>query len=240
MALQAVALPAVPLQATPPVWPSDPAALTHRTGSATPLARALGRLNIPAGPQPDGGHGLSGPEILEALSDLADADPAAAVDPDSGKVLDLHAMPPSVRRAIKRLTVETLWEGHGAEREAVGTTTRVDFADKVKPLELLARLRGMEPQAGRPLPAERPSETGEAIAHRVFEQLGRALLAAPQSVRDAVSQQLGVVLPPVPGVAVPAHEGGYPTRTPEKGPPRVVVPPESPSLPVVPPLRSEV
>lgn len=171
------------------------AALETLRGHPTLLARAVGRLGIPAGPLPEGGYGLGVADILEALTDLADADPAAAVDPETGVVLELHRMPGSVRRAVKRLTVETRWEGSGAEREAVGTVTRLDFHDRVRPLELLARFRGMEPGPGGAVPALRPADSGEAIAHRVFEALGRALLAAPVEVRDAVARQLGVTLP---------------------------------------------
>lgn len=125
---------------------TDPMALATAGELTADLVQRAGRLGV-AVPAPSAdGYGLRPAEILEGLSDLADYDPAQALDPETGQVLDMHRWPASLRRALVSLSVETLFEGRGSEREAVGTVTKLKFAPRTPAYALLARFRGMEPK----------------------------------------------------------------------------------------------
>lgn len=77
---------------------------------------------------------LKADRVLEEVSHMAFADPAAIVD-TSGRVLALKDMPESVRRAVSLVKVRA--DGDGA------TVTEVRFWDKGKSLELAMRHLGM-------------------------------------------------------------------------------------------------
>jgi hypothetical protein len=172
---------------------TDTAALLA-AGHFTPdLARRAGRLGIPipdAGPD---GYGLNPAEILDGLSDLADYDPAAAIGPD-GSVLPMHTWPPSLRRALASLTVETNAGG-------VGTITRLKFAPRTPAYALLARFRGMEPKSK----AEEIVEDLAALVRDARERARVERTASPAPALTAVD--ITPAAPSLPDDATPDADG---------------------------------
>lgn len=77
-------------------------------------------------------------EVLRELRRIALADVAQAFTED-GALKNIHDIPEDLRRAISGLDVEALWEGHGDDREQVGTVRKVRFWSKTEALRDLAK-----------------------------------------------------------------------------------------------------
>ena len=84
--------------------------------------------------------------LLREVERLALVDVGKAFD-DNQRLLPMSEMPESVRRCIASIDVETLWEGRGRDREAVGTLTKVRFWDKTASINLLGKYLRMWAEA---------------------------------------------------------------------------------------------
>lgn len=80
--------------------------------------------------------------ILKEIACSAFLDPADFYD-EHGKLLHIQSMPEHARRALAGMEVYTEFEGKGQEREAVGLTHKIKYADKKAHLELLMKNKGM-------------------------------------------------------------------------------------------------
>lgn len=76
--------------------------------------------------------------VLKEIERLALVDVGQAFS-SNGQLKELASMDENVRRAIASVEVETLWEGRGESREAIGTLHKVRFWDKPKGLEMLSK-----------------------------------------------------------------------------------------------------
>lgn len=114
--------------------------------------------------------------VLQRLANLADIDLADACHPD-GTLKNIHDMPKSVRQALVGVDVFEEFKGNGDERELVGSTKKVRFADRLKALELLGR--------HLKLFTDKIEHSGQVdIAARLAE--GRRRLAKPEPGEDLV------------------------------------------------------
>lgn len=77
-------------------------------------------------------------DVLREVARLAMVDITEAFD-DEGNLKPIKQIPEDVRRAISGIEVEDLFEGHGSDRERIGTLRKAKFWDKVKTLELLGK-----------------------------------------------------------------------------------------------------
>jgi phage terminase small subunit len=82
---------------------------------------------------------IKGDDILRALHEIGMSDIADMFDPENGRVLDIREMPVGLRRAIRSIEVEEIWQGYGEDREIIGRMKKITFWDKPKSLELLGK-----------------------------------------------------------------------------------------------------
>lgn len=82
-------------------------------------------------------------QVLAELVALAFFDPAHAYSADGNRLLDIHAMPENVRKAIVGVDVFEEFQGRGEDREHVGNTVKVKFADRGAHLERLMKHLGL-------------------------------------------------------------------------------------------------
>jgi phage terminase small subunit len=64
------------------------------------------------------------------------------IAPD-GTMINLHNIPPEVRRAISSIDVEETFEGTGKDRVWTGYIKKVRFWDKTKAVEMLAKHKAL-------------------------------------------------------------------------------------------------
>lgn len=81
---------------------------------------------------------LTAAEVLAEIRKLAFADVTDAFD-ENGELKNLKTLPEDVRKALSSVETDELFEGFGKEREKIGVTRKVKFADKVRALEMLAK-----------------------------------------------------------------------------------------------------
>lgn len=81
--------------------------------------------------------------ILAELVALAFFDPIHAYDAAGNRLKDMHAIPEHVRKAIVGIDVFEEFSGRGEEREHIGNTVKVKFADRGAYLEKLMKHLGM-------------------------------------------------------------------------------------------------
>lgn len=82
--------------------------------------------------------GVTVERVLQELTRMAWVDIGEAFD-EQGVLKPIHDIPEDVRRAIVSIEVDELWEGTGKDREQVGVTRKVRFADKKGSNELLGK-----------------------------------------------------------------------------------------------------
>jgi len=82
--------------------------------------------------------GITADRVLTELYRLAMVDVAEVFD-EHGALRPLQEMSEDARRAISGIEMETIWEGHGKDRTAVGTVAKVKLWNKVQALELLGK-----------------------------------------------------------------------------------------------------
>lgn len=80
--------------------------------------------------------------VLVELARISMADPAQAYGPD-GKLLELHEMPESIRRAIASIDVDEIAVGKGGDRVVIGQTRKIKFWDKNTALTSLGKTRAI-------------------------------------------------------------------------------------------------
>jgi phage terminase small subunit len=78
-------------------------------------------------------------DVLRELIRIAMSDVAAAFDPHTNTLKNIHDIPLELRRAISSVKTEELWEGKGKDRAQIGWTKEVKFWNKDRGLEMLAR-----------------------------------------------------------------------------------------------------
>lgn len=82
-------------------------------------------------------------DVLRALKELSEYDPADAYGED-GKLLDIHEMPPEVRKALVAIETEELY-GIGMDESGepikmpIGKVRKAKFVSREKALEMLAK-----------------------------------------------------------------------------------------------------
>ncbi len=94
--------------------------------------------------------------ILLELLRIARSDISEAFDKD-GRMLPINEIPENCRRAIAGVEIETLYEGHGSDKRAIGTTTKIKLWDKVKALELIAKHLNLLIEKAKPKEDAQPS-----------------------------------------------------------------------------------
>lgn len=82
---------------------------------------------------------IRGEEVLRRLNDIGDFDPADCYDPENNTLKNIHEIPAHIRKCIKSIRVDEIFEYIDKEKIKVGETTTVTFWDKVKSNELLGR-----------------------------------------------------------------------------------------------------
>lgn len=83
--------------------------------------------------------GVDAAWLLRRLADEAEADVQDLFGKD-GKIKSIEEWPEIWRKGlVAGMDVETLYEGKGKDREAVGTVAKVRLSDRVKRLELIGR-----------------------------------------------------------------------------------------------------
>jgi phage terminase small subunit len=81
---------------------------------------------------------INADRVLERLDTIGDVD-IAEVFNEKGYMLDVHSIPPEVRRCIKSIEVFEEFEGFGKDRVQVGVIRKITFWDKVKANELIGK-----------------------------------------------------------------------------------------------------
>lgn len=85
-------------------------------------------------------YGYDAEEVVERVKEVAFVDPAEVQNPDGSFISALRDIPSEVRRAIKKMKVKNLWgEDPNGVKEIVGEIIEIEFWDKMKAVELLAR-----------------------------------------------------------------------------------------------------
>lgn len=80
--------------------------------------------------------------VVRELAMIAFSDIRELFD-DKGRLLPIHEVPESARRAVASVDVEEIYEGRGSERAAVGRMVKIRFWDKLRALELLGKHLGL-------------------------------------------------------------------------------------------------
>lgn len=101
-------------------------------------------------------------EVLRELKKIGFADIRKAYGPDN-KLLPVAQLPDDLAAAVMSVESEELFEGVGQDRERVGDTVKLKFADKVRALENLGRHLKMF-----------TDKVEHELAEGVFERLERA------------------------------------------------------------------
>ena len=86
--------------------------------------------------------GITRQRVLDEMARVGFLDPAKLLD-DEGNVLPLHKMDEGTRAAIAGMDVETIFEGSGEDRCAVGHVKKIKIANKLTALEQLAKHLGL-------------------------------------------------------------------------------------------------
>lgn len=83
--------------------------------------------------------------VIQEYARLAFLDIRKAFD-DEGRLLPIHQIDDDTAAAIAGIETEKLFEGHGEDREQIGTLHKVRLADKVRALDSLGEHLGMFPK----------------------------------------------------------------------------------------------
>jgi phage terminase small subunit len=86
---------------------------------------------------------LTTERLDKELAGVCFLDPARLVDPATGTVLPLSAMPEEVRRVVRVVKTQELFEGKGAERKLVGRVVEVKLEPKTEALRLAYERRAL-------------------------------------------------------------------------------------------------
>jgi phage terminase small subunit len=86
---------------------------------------------------------LTTERLDKELAGVCFLDPARLVDPETGTVLPLSAMPEDVRRVVRSVKVQEIFEGKGAERKQVGRVLEVKLEPKTEALRLAYERRAL-------------------------------------------------------------------------------------------------
>lgn len=87
-------------------------------------------------------HEVTVDRVIQEFARLAFLDIRKAFD-EEGRLKPIHELDDETAAAIAGLEVETLFEGRGSEREAIGRLHKVKLTDKKGALDSLARHLGM-------------------------------------------------------------------------------------------------
>ncbi|WP_152051812.1 terminase small subunit [Tautonia marina] len=102
-------------------------------------------------------HEATADRVIAELARLAFLDIRKAFD-EEGNLKPIHELDDDTAAAISGLEVETLFEGKGSEREAVGRLHKIKLSDKKGALDSLAKTLGIAPDKlivmNQPLPEE--------------------------------------------------------------------------------------
>jgi len=111
--------------------------------------------------------GVTRERVLTELSRLAFVDPSDAYD-NIGQLIPIREMPEDVRRSISKIRTIENFHSDGGERELVGFTKDIEFAQKKAALDSLAKYLGMSPDkiehsgpGGKPIETVNKSELTE-------------------------------------------------------------------------------
>lgn len=85
---------------------------------------------------------ITGEKVLDRLDQIGLADVALCFE-DDGRMKRIQDIPLKTRQAIQSLKTIEYFEGTGRDREQVGWIREIDFGNKVKANELLARHLGL-------------------------------------------------------------------------------------------------
>jgi len=85
---------------------------------------------------------MSADEVLAELSLIARADISQAYD-SNGSLMNIHAMPESIRKVISGVDVDEIFDGKGDDKEFIGYTKKVKLFDKIRALGYLGEHFGM-------------------------------------------------------------------------------------------------
>lgn len=85
---------------------------------------------------------LSAEDVLRAVSEIADADPALCFNQDGG-LLPIHEIPIATRKTIASIKVSEIWEGAGRDKYQAGELKEIRFWNKNSSQELMAKHHGL-------------------------------------------------------------------------------------------------
>jgi hypothetical protein len=84
-----------------------------------------------------------GDAVLTELARIGYSDPIGIFNESDGTLKSLETMRPEVRRTIKSIKFEELFDGPTGEKFVAGRVVEVKFWDKVKSLELMGKNQGL-------------------------------------------------------------------------------------------------
>ena len=122
--------------------------------------------------------------MLQELRSIATCDIRQAYDA-AGRLKPIQDMPANVAAALQSVESEELYDGTGAEREAVGVTKKVKFWDKAKAIELFMKKHGMLVDRHKVEHEIRLEDlVGAANADVVIDVQGDEIVAQPAQLVD--------------------------------------------------------